>query len=243
MGRSRATALALGMTFALLAPLPASSGVPVLDEEQDCLQIPHDEQPALPPDPSKKLRLSVRVMSDPADLPAVRTLMRTTVEAYARIGIAMRLSFDSLPVPASLGGKGQEAFLDFMKKRYGGRRPKGVDVVYLATRHWSGGFADCIGGVRFPDRAFAYGSVDYAVEGVVPAPFVGEGLIAAHEIGHLLGAHHHHSNCAEANPSAAQRGEVGGCTVMTPVGYTITGTFATLETAFVRHYTARYANG
>jgi hypothetical protein len=188
------------------------------------------------------LPVEVRVMADARDLKIARVNMRTAVEAYRRIGIALRVSYDALIDPPSLASASQDEFLDFMKSHYGGERPRGVDVVYYMTRDWSGGFADCIGGVRFADRAFAFGSIDYSVEGLLPAPTVDEGVIAAHEIGHLLGAHHHYSNCVEPAPSMA-RGELGPCTTMSPAAVSASPTFGTVERMFIRDYAAHYAKG
>ncbi|MGH2740602.1 MAG: hypothetical protein ACRDH6_09005, partial [Actinomycetota bacterium] len=72
---------------------------------------------------------------------------------------------------------------------------------------------------------------------------VDEGVIAAHEIGHLLGAHHHYANCIEALPSGALRGDLGPCTTMSPYTFMFSSTFGTVEEAFIRDYAARYAKG
>lgn len=124
-----------------------------------------------------------------------------------------------------------------MRSRYGGQRPPGVDVVYLFTRQWDGGMASCIGGVLHPEHAFAFGSLDYKTEGIVRPPNSREGVIAAHELGHLLGAHHHYANCAESLPSTGA-GDVG-CTVMAPATPTATRVFSAVETAFVRDHLVR----
>ncbi len=240
--------------LAVVAPISSATvgrARPVVDLSMDspdptdpgCEQIPPDDLPAVPADTSDRLPIELRVLVDPADHELAIGYIADTVAAYDRINVAMKVSWDVVPIPTPRSTDPRVDMFAFMRARYHGKRPKGVDVVYLMTRFWAGGFADCIGGVRDDVHSFALGSVDYATEGVVPAPFTNEGYIAAHEIGHLLGAHHHYSSCAEAHPSAGLRGEPGPCTVMTPLAHTMTGTFSTLETAFIRDYVRKYARG
>ena len=222
---------------------------PVIDAEApDCQQIPPESTPPLATDVSEVLPLEARILIEPGDRPTAEALLETTVDAFARIGIRLKLSYQEVRVPAwgdaeDLGGPTQAEILRFMKQTVGGRRPKGTDLVYFMTRHWDGGFADCIGGVRYADRAFALGSIDYAIEGIVPSPTAHEGVIAAHELGHLLGAHHHYSNCAEALPSGAVRAEVNPCTTMAPLATVASSTFGVVERSFIRAYVAEYAKG
>lgn len=222
-----------------------------IDEDpQDCQQIPPEDLPPPALSVTESLPLEARILVEKSDRATARTLLTTTKEAFERIGITLKLRFQNVVPPSEwadgtqLGaGPSQHDILAFMKDQFGGQRPPGTDVVYFITRYWAGGFADCIGGIRFPDRAFALGSIDYAIEGVIPVPTADEGVIAAHEIGHLLGAHHHYSNCVEALPQGAPRGELNPCTTMSPFAATASGTFALLERSFVRRYAALYAKG
>ena len=214
----------------------------------DCIQIPPEVVPPPAVDASPVLPLEVRVMTEAADLPEAKRHLAVTRDAFARIGIRLKVRYDVVEPPAEwtngfFEGPSQPEIFEFMKGHYGGERPDGVDLVYFVTRYWSGGFADCIGGVRFPDRAFAFGSMDYKFEGAVPSPTANEGVIAAHELGHLLGAHHHYSNCTEALPSGALRGDFNACTTMSPSATTASSTFGVLERSYVRHYTKEYARG
>ncbi len=72
-------------------------------------------------------------------------------------------------------------------------------------------------------------------------------VVAAHEIGHLLGAQHQQSNCLEALPQQAlQRptdGWIGPCTVMSPAALQASETFSTLERSTIRSFVRRYAKG
>lgn len=239
--------------MALAAPVaarPLPEAPPRIDRgAPDCTQIPPEVTPPLATDVSKVLPLEVRVMAEQADLPVVKQHMAVTRDAFARIGIALKVRYDVVEPPSTwnvdtLGaGPSQPEIFDFMKSHYGGERPAGADLVYFMTRYWAGGFADCIGGVRLADRAFAFGSLDYAVEGAVPSPTADEGVIAAHELGHLLGGQHHYSSCAEALPSGATRGEVAPCTTMSPLAATASPTFGLVERSYLRYYVERYAKG
>jgi hypothetical protein len=211
------------------------------DREQDCTDFEPDVVPPVPADTTKRLRLSVLVVTPPALLAEVRRESAVIVSDYARINIAVRLTVVSARLPGD--GDPQHMF-DYLRARYGGERPRGVDVVYAASDYFAGGVADCLGGVRFPERAFAMGQVHYTAQGV-PVPADGGvkmGHIAAHEIGHLLGAQHHFSNCAQGEPSAATSGDAGPCTIMNPAALTGSGQWSTLETAFVRYHVERFAD-
>ncbi|MDX6223704.1 MAG: hypothetical protein QOE64_80 [Frankiales bacterium] len=212
-----------------------------VDRDPDCFQIPPDHVPAIPADTSKRLRVSVRILSAPKDAAEVRREMPFIAHTYAKIGIAVRLSYDTIAVrPGSI-----DNLLEQAKARYGGIRPRGVDVVFLATDEFGGGgYADCVGGVAYGERAFAVGDVHYAASGAVPVPYVKAGLIAAHEIGHLLGAHHHYAECgAWAEPDTVTEGTVGPCTLMFPAAAGASGTFSPVETAYIRDYASHYAHG
>ena len=231
-------------------PVAAGSSPTVIDyEAEDCKQVPPEETPPLALSTDEVLPLEVRVLAEAPDLTAANGYMRTTKETFARIGVRLRVRYQTVVSPQEWSAGGltdgpdQPAIFEFMRSVVGGQRPAGVDVVYFMTRHWDGGFADCIGGVRFADRAFAFGSIDYATEGLVPSPTVNEGVIAAHEIGHLLGAHHHYANCAEAQPSSALRGDTNPCTTMWPAAANASSTFGLLERSFIRSYVAEYAKG
>jgi hypothetical protein len=227
---------------------PATVG-PVIDRiDQDCRQIPPEEMPPLATATGPDLELSVRVLFARGTKRVVVEHMVTTREAFARAGISLNVTYDRLTVPDAWSDSGStfpdasaDQHWELMKGHYGGERPPGVDVVYFFSPFWGGGLADCIGGVRFPDRAFAFGSLEYAFESIVPAPTVDEGVIAAHEIGHLLGAHHHYSNCTEAPLLGALEGEAAACTTMSPAAVSASAFFGLVERSFIRHFTEKYA--
>ena len=101
----------------------------------------------------------------------------------------------------------------------------------------------CIGGVRYPDRAFAVGEArrDPGVHGgPVAAIAHADAKIAAHEIGHLLGAHHHYANCAEPEV-AGDPLDVAPRTLMYNYLEFLDLRFSQLNAAVVRGHAERYA--
>lgn len=100
------------------------------------------------------------------------------------------------------------------------------------------GVADCLGGIRYDNRAFSFseGSGEYQ-EGPRDLSW----LIASHEIGHVMGAHHHYGNCGQGSP-LTQENETP-CTVMFPAMIAWNaGNFGTLEGAVVRGHAVDFAS-
>lgn len=142
------------------------------------------------------------------------------------------------------------------KKQLGGKRPADVDVVYIATDldiqlpslgKAVAGLADCIGGVALPDRAFAVGETAPVEEEEIPIGPVTfykdlSAKIASHEIGHLMGGHHHYQECGTTAGSAASRGETGPCSIMTNFVDFQTLPFSTLNGVVVRGHAEKWAS-
>jgi hypothetical protein len=185
--------------------------------------------------------VAVRLVADPKDAATVRQAGKTIVEIYARIGVPIRVSYDFRTLPPYGTGVPYEG----VRAAYGGVRPRGVDVVHVMTDDYAGGVADCIGGVAYPEKAFSVGNVHYTVQGTAPVSQVPAGMVAAHEIGHLLGGQHQQSNCAEAAPQEAAQpasdGWTGPCTIMGPAALQDSETFSTLERGTIRYFATRYA--
>jgi hypothetical protein len=184
--------------------------------------------------------IAVRLVADPKDAPTVRQAGRTITEIYARIGVPVVVSYDFRAIPP------YRAYpYEGIQAAYGGARPPGIDVVHVMTDDFAGGFADCIGGVAYAEKAFSVGNVHYTVQGTVPVTQVPAGMVAAHEIGHLLGAQHQQYNCGEAIPQQVQQpasdGWVGPCTLMSPTALNASETFSTLERNTIRYFVEKYA--
>jgi hypothetical protein len=117
-----------------------------------------------------------------------------------------------------------ESLIQLAKNLFGGQRPAGSDIVYVLTSKniQSGGddgvagLADCIGGVRYPTRAFAVGEDFPGNEQIGPFTLMVDATakIAAHELGHLMGAHHHYANCVEGLTTEGEHRELSPCTLM-----------------------------
>jgi hypothetical protein len=189
------------------------------------------------------LKLSMRLVTAPSDAAEVRTkVIPAVVETFARIKVAVRVSLDV----RSLTPTDRYPF-ESVQRAYGGVRPPGVDVVHVITDNFSGGYAQCLGGIAYPEKAFSTGSLHYAPEGTVRVPTVYAAAIAAHEVGHTLGGQHQMGNCAEALPQQAVQpasdGSIGPCTVMSPGAALISETFSTHERTVIRSYVRRFARG
>jgi hypothetical protein len=178
---------------------------------------------------------------------------------------------DNLTVGTALGSD----LIDAAKAVFGGKRPRDSDVVYLLTNkdtysikeeasagdtdedgdgrvdedkrdYGLLGLADCIGGVRFDDHAFAIGELgDELAFGTGPVSFLGNAgsKTASHEIGHLMGAHHHYFDCAEGFLTETGEGEVSPCTIMAPFVDLGSINFGVVDGAVVRGHADAYAGG
>lgn len=197
----------------------------------------------------------------------VLDLLEVTPQPYEALGIAVTFVGWELLNPLDAEGQVRERpvesqeIIDLAKAQFGGKRPAGSDVVYIATdldiealgTKAVAGQADCIGGVANPDGAFAVGEVGDALvppkEGlpIGPVTFYRDfaAKVAAHEIGHLMGGHHHYQECGTpgAVVSAAGRLEVGACTLMSNAVDFQTLPFSTLNGIVVRGHAESFANG
>ncbi len=222
---------------------PATSTA--FDEEIPCLEpVPEGTAAALvePED------VRVLVVVDGVSRKRAGAVFRVVREYYNDIGIGLRLSYGRV----SLKGTDPYKLLAQTKERIGGIRPRRVDLVYVLTNKdltFNGntgvaGLADCIGGVRYGHRAFAIGE-DFEFEN---RRFFALGLardatarIAAHELGHLLGAHHHYANCAQAARALADA-DATPCTIMFNDLTFVGASFSTASTAVIRSHTAYAAD-
>ena len=185
--------------------------------------------------------LRVRLVAEPKDAAPVRRAGKALVEIFDRIAVPVTVSYDFMPLAVDGSGYPYEQ----VRKRYGGVRPGGVDVVHVMTDEFAGGYADCIGGIAFAERAFSVGNVHYTLQGTAAVDRVPGGMVAAHEISHLLGAQHQQFNCVEAAPQQARQpatdGWTGPCTLMSPAALLASETFSTLERNTIRSFVRTYA--
>jgi hypothetical protein len=167
--------------------------------------------------------INVRVILDGIPQAAAAGAAAVAQAAYSRLNIGLSLSYER----ASFGNSEGAALIDEAKAFYGGAAPGGVHAVYVITakdlysevapgRQDRGlvGLADCIGGIVYPQNAFAVGEAladdPIAVGGVDLTGVNLAAKIFGHELGHLLGGHHHYANCVEAAADL----DGGPCTLM-----------------------------
>lgn len=200
---------------------------------------------ALPGGPS--LKLETRVLLDGVTATRGQQVMTAAREAYSRLGISLDPSFQSV----SFSGTDSQQLINQSKSVFGGERPAGIDVVYtLTSKNITGGgseavagMADCIGGVAFPDRAFAVGEDFSDNEATLLGFPLGRDLsakIAAHEVGHLMGGHHHYANCVEGLLTEPGQ-ELSPCTLMFNVIDPTSLGFSTVNGPVVRGHGEAYA--
>ena len=259
--------------MAVVVPWPAPSADParlLFDEETDCLEpAPRQIDPGPTPLDGRKAVLDVLVLLDGASDADGRTAVRDAAAAYAPAGVSLRARFGRVRVPAdgtTVGYDDRRLFtasttsaMRVAKAAVGGKRPAGIDVVYLLTNkelylgddapddggrsYAVAGLADCIGGVAFAHRAFAVGerlSIGEPNETIHLAERL-PGKILAHELGHLLGAHHHYANCAENVPSAVASSSTDVCTLMFNDVSLVSFRFSTVNRSIVRGHALVYA--
>lgn len=177
-------------------------------------------------------------------------VMKYAKDVYAPLNIRLRVIYEAvdlkIDVPPDTSATGQvisasesQAYINASKEYFGGVRPPHADAVYtmlggeLASA--VAGQADCVGGIAYPDAAFAVGEVrwDNARREKV------SGKIAAHELAHLLGAHHHYANCAQGNPNDIIS-DFTPCTLMFNDVGLVSLHFSTLEGAVTRRWALDY---
>ncbi|WP_436497125.1 zinc-dependent metalloprotease family protein [Actinokineospora sp. HUAS TT18] len=192
---------------------------------------------------STPVRLDLRVLLDGAPQSEAQTAVTAMRRAYEPIGVTIADSYQ----PVSFTGVDAAGLNQQAKDFYGGSRPAGIDVVYTMTTkditaagvtgNNVAGLADCIGGVRYPDRAFAVGEVHGIGTPLLPIPVTdGTGKIMAHEVGHLLGGHHHYSS-----PEGLLASDPNALTLMGPTLSLISLRFSTLNTLMVKGHSQQYA--
>ena len=226
---------------------PGETGVD--EERECLEPVPAALSPGPSPDDGVGIGLEVAVLSDGVPLSRAQEVVEVAKRSYAEVGVnlipvsftsvsladdGMTTDLDDNPVPS---GDAERLIAD-AKTHFGGARPAGADLVYLLTNkdiyvggeeggapddpgrnYGVAGLADCIGGVRFPERAFAVGELfdnEFSLfdTGTIRFYYEATAKILAHELGHLMGGHHHYANCVEGIPSELETSDVSPCTLM-----------------------------
>ncbi|HUQ40482.1 MAG TPA: zinc-dependent metalloprotease family protein [Acidimicrobiales bacterium] len=224
--------------------------ISLIDQETDCLElVPESVGVAGTTDDGAKIVVSVLVYLDGSLKERDGyNVFAPANRAYKPLNIELKPTYRK----HAFNGTDVSVIFDQLKDLVGGKRPKGFDIVVALTRkdieaagigRGVAGIADCIGGIRFDDRSFA---ISEAQKGDIG------GVILAHELGHILGAHHHYANCYEDGDTS------DGIMVVTPVGPAPTGgqksctlmypsagpnklLFGTLESLAVRGHASDFA--
>jgi hypothetical protein len=223
----------LGALLALVVAAPASGDPIEIGDPVGCVEA----APAAitPPPFADPIDIRVLVLLDGVTEARAEALLQTAGKPYEPLALRLKpVGYRSV----EFNNRDSIYLLDEAQAAVGGGRPPGVDLVYTFTnKNMTGtvgdsvaGQAECIGGVAWADYAFAVGEADSDKADV----------IAAHEIGHLLGAHHHHANCVEA-ASLALPWEM--CTLMINDVGLAAMQFSSLNGAIVRGHAEAYLPG
>lgn len=199
---------------------------------------------------SSPVSLDVAVLVD-GNLPIdAQRVVTTAARPYGSLGITVNPTYRRV----SFRGASATGLVNQARSLLGGSRPPGIDVVLVLTAkdveaggdRSVAGMADCIGGVGVPNRGFAVSEVfdpENESFGVGPLTLFANlsAKVAAHEIGHLLGAEHHFANCVEGIPSSLTQLKLQPCTLMFNSVDVASLNFSTVNGQIVRGHAEAYA--
>lgn len=251
--------------LAVTPPRPVLVPDAPIDAEPDCGALPPTSMSVSGvSDDGSTITVRALVVLDGISGARGRAIMRGAAESYKALDIDLvaryrRISFkpddfhevegsELGPVPTA----NEQRLFEEMIDALGGERPAGSDVVLLVTDkdiyipgaepgYSSAGVTYCLGGIRYPEKAFAMseGRVSLFEETGAQPDFPEK--IAAHEIGHLLGGQHNYANCVEGN-RASEGSDQALCTLMEgSLVRFLASNFGTLEGAIIRGYAVDYA--
>lgn len=211
---------------------------------EDCLEaVPLKAAESALADDGREIRLDVLVLLDGMKLRVAERVFEKVGQAYSPLGIDLVATFQEV----SFTGQDLSALLEESRQITRGERPRGVDVVHtLTAKDVGGGLVLCVGGIRYDGMAYSASQGNFR-ESVDLGPFKtyvdAPAVIAAHEIGHLLGANHYYGNCFEGlDPQGAQRSEMTPCSVMNDTVIFNSLKFDAVSAAVVRGYALKFAD-
>ena len=205
------------------------------------------------------IELSVMLLLDGTDRAVAEQLMQRAARSYAERNIQLVLERTRAVTFSSTTSEG---LIDETKAFVGGFRPSGIDIVGTLTnkdmQSLAAGFvvvgqADCIGGIRYDDRSFFVATDIRDIEdpqtgtsGTLNQLGFNPNVAAAaevlsHEMGHLMGAHHHYANCVEGNLTSDGPNDLSPCTLMFNSVNFAGLSFGTVEGAVVRGHATGFA--
>ena len=228
-----------------------------IDSTQDCLE-PVPEGVSL--DTGQPIELSVMMLLDGTDAATAQALMARAAQSYAERHITLVLKRTR---PVTFTSPTSDGLIEESKAAVGFVPPPGIDIVgTLTTKEMQAatggagtvvGQADCIGGIRWPEHSFFVATDIRGIEnpqtgntGTLNQLGFNPNVAAAsevlsHEIGHLMGAHHHYANCVEGNLSFDADNDLSPCTLMFNAVNFSSLSFGTLEGAVVRGHAVSFA--
>ena len=235
-----------GASYDGRAAVVKSSEAAPIDEEHECLEPVPAATATDHLTGGPQLDLAVHVLVDGPTTARATEIFTTAARSYEPLATTLRaVTYEQV----SFTGDDAQGLIDQAKAHFGGARPAGADLVYVFTNKdiqaggntAVAGLADCIGGVRFDDTAFGVGEDFGPSEQDDPLQRNGTAKVLAHELGHLMGAHHHYANCVEGNTSEVGEPEVSPCTLMINAVNVASLNFSSLNGAVVRGHATEYA--
>ncbi|MBI2212222.1 MAG: hypothetical protein HYU52_01130 [Acidobacteria bacterium] len=232
-----------------------------VDVVTECLELIPENIGSTILDGGQRVELSLMLLLDGTDAAVAQQLVARAAESYKPLNIDLTLvKTKAVAFTSSISTD----LIAAAKATVGGVPPKGIDIVGVLTNKTMQaatadagtvvGQADCIGGIRWDSTSFFVATDIRDIEnpttgttgtlnslGLNPNVDAASETVA-HEIGHLLGAHHHYANCVEGNLSSGGPSDVSPCTLMFPAVNFASLNFAALEGAVVRGHTVQHAS-
>ena len=230
-----------------------------IDVERECLEAIPENIEVL--DTGQEIELSVVLLLDGTDPAVAQQVMARAAESYRPLNVKLTLNkMKAVSYTTTLS----DQLIAAAKETMGGTTPRGVDLVGVFTNKTmqsaTGGAgtvvgqADCIGGVRWNDTSFFVVSDIRHIEnpstgstGTLNSMGLNPNVdataeVMAHEIGHLMGAHHHYSNCVQGNLSSAGPSDLSPCTLMHPMVNFASLNFSFLSGSVTRGHAVSHAS-